>query len=176
LTHYQVHLFDIDVPGGIRFMESETLSSGHEITTFDFVNGESPTITIGLGICYDIRFAEMAMIMTRQRGAQILIYPSAFNMTTGPLHWELLARARAVDNQVFCVLCSPARDTSASYTAYGHSLIVDPWGKIVLELDESADFRACNLDLTRLAVRDAIPILKQRREDLYKLIEVGGKY
>jgi predicted amidohydrolase len=92
-----VHLFDIDIPGKITFRESEVLSAGNELTLVD-----TPFGKIGVAICYDVRFPELAMIAAR-KGAFLLLYPGAFNMTTGPLHWELLARARAVDNQV-CLL------------------------------------------------------------------------
>jgi omega-amidase len=120
-THRKVHLFDIDVPGKIRFQESEVLSPGDKITTFDTEFGK-----LGLGICYDIRFPELTKIAVDQ-GCVAMIFPSAFNLTTGPLHWELLARARAVDNQVYVAVCSPARNLEASYHAWGHSTVVDPW-------------------------------------------------
>lgn len=93
--HRKMHLFDMDVPGGMSFHESDTLSSGKKTTTVD-LEGYGQ---IGLGVCYDTRFAELSTIAARQ-GAFALVYPSAFNTTTGPLHWELLGRARAVDNQV----------------------------------------------------------------------------
>ncbi|AED91753.1 Nitrilase/cyanide hydratase and apolipoprotein N-acyltransferase family protein [Arabidopsis thaliana] len=92
--HRKIHLFDIDIPGKITFMESKTLTAGETPTIVDTDVGR-----IGIGICYDIRFQELAMIYAA-RGAHLLCYPGAFNMTTGPLHWELLQRARATDNQV----------------------------------------------------------------------------
>jgi omega-amidase len=92
--HRKVHLFDIDVPGRVTFKESDSLTGGDSVTVVD-----TPWGGLGVGICYDIRFPELAGIM-RQRGANLIIYPGAFNMTTGPAHWELLQRARAVDNQV----------------------------------------------------------------------------
>ncbi|KAK8465427.1 hypothetical protein PHAVU_009G081000 [Phaseolus vulgaris] len=92
--HRKIHLFDIDIPGKITFIESKTLTAGETPTIVDTEVGR-----IGIGICYDIRFPELAMIYAA-RGAHLLCYPGAFNMTTGPLHWELLQRARATDNQV----------------------------------------------------------------------------
>lgn len=124
--HRKMHLFDIDIPGGIRFKESEVLSAGNSFTTFQV----DEHFKIGLGICYDIRFEEMARIY-RDMGCNVLVYPGAFNMTTGPMHWELLQRGRAVDSQCFVATASPARDTTADYVAYGHSMVVDPWGKVV---------------------------------------------
>ena len=81
-------------------------------------------------------------------GCRILVYPSAFNMTTGPLHWEILAKGRAVDTQAFVVLCSPARDVNGSYVAYGHSIVVNPWGKVIGELDEKEDVLIADVDLS----------------------------
>uniref|UniRef100_A0A9J7XFD2 omega-amidase n=1 Tax=Cyprinus carpio carpio TaxID=630221 RepID=A0A9J7XFD2_CYPCA len=125
VKHRKIHLFDIDVPGKIRFQESETLSPGNSLSMF-----ETPFCKVGVGICYDIRFAELAQIYAK-KGCQLLVYPGAFNMTTGPAHWELLQRGRAVDNQVYVAAASPARDESASYVAWGHSSVVNPWGEVI---------------------------------------------
>ena len=110
--HRKTHLFDIDVAGGQRFMESETLTPGSDITTF-----ETPWGTMGLCICFDFRFEELARLMTL-RGAKVLFVPAAFNMTTGPAHWELLFRQRAVDNQVLPSAPRP-RATRARPTTHG---------------------------------------------------------
>ncbi|THH20930.1 hypothetical protein EW146_g499 [Bondarzewia mesenterica] len=148
-THRKVHLFDIDIPGKITFKESETLTGGKTMNHFDtgipasssmppflsFTDAESEFARIGLGICYDVRFPELAMTAAR-KGCQVLIYPGAFNMTTGPLHWELLQRSRAIDNQVFFSMCSPARDLSAGYHAWGHSMVVDPLGAKLAEAED----------------------------------------
>ncbi|XP_021890712.1 omega-amidase, chloroplastic isoform X3 [Carica papaya] len=123
--HRKIHLFDIDIPGKITFMESKTLTAGETPTVVDTDVGR-----IGVGICYDIRFQELAMIYAA-RGAHLLCYPGAFNMTTGPLHWELLQRARAADNQLYVATCSPARDPSAGYIAWGHSTLVGPFFKYI---------------------------------------------
>merc|ERR1711934_861995 len=116
--HRKVHLFDIDIPGKITFKESETLTGGSALTTFD-----TPWGKVGVGICYDIRFPELALLM-RQQGCKLLVYPGAFNQTTGPAHWELLQRARAVDNQVYVAGVSQARIHNAGYQAWGHSTVV----------------------------------------------------
>ncbi|CAO3695309.1 unnamed protein product [Rhizopus microsporus] len=141
--HRKVHLFDIDVPGKITFKESETLSPGSWLTSVDTKYGK-----LGLGICYDIRFPEMAMIAAR-KGCLAMIYPGAFNMTTGPLHWELLQRARAVDNQIYVATCAPARDLDADYHSWGHSTVVDPRGTVIATCEEKetivyADIGKCN--------------------------------
>jgi len=164
--HSKVHLFDIDVPGGITFRESDALTAGSNLDQSTFDLGEAK---VGLAICYDLRFPELAHYYMA-KGCTILIYPGAFNMTTGPVHWQLLARARAVDNQCFVALCSPARDTNASYVAYGHSLVVDPWGIVLDEADENEQILYADIELNRVAeVRRNIPIRQQKRADLYNV-------
>ncbi|XP_030081562.1 omega-amidase NIT2-like [Drosophila hydei] len=160
--HRKMHLFDIDIKGGIRFMESEMMSAGNDFTIIN-VDGHK----IGIGICYDIRFEEMARLY-RNNGCEMIIYPAAFNMTTGPLHWELLQRARANDNQLFVVTASLARDHSAEYVSYGHSMIVDPWAKVQKTADEHEQILVDDIDFSLVEqVRQQIPVFSQRRLDLY---------
>ena len=126
-------------------------------------------LIMGLCICFDFRFEELARLMTL-RGARVLFVPAAFNMTTGPAHWKLLFRQRAVDNQLFTVGTSPARDTAASYTAYGHSIVCDPWGTVLRQCGAGEEIAVTELDLERLdAVRRQLPLLSARRTDLYRL-------
>ena len=114
-----------------------------------------------------MRFPEMAMIAAR-RGCKLMIYPGAFNMTTGPLHWELLQRARALDNQMFVATCSPARDTDAEYVAWGHSSVVDPMGVVVATCDEGERVVYWDVDYEQVDnARASIPVQTQRRFDLY---------
>ncbi|KAJ5391196.1 Hydrolase [Penicillium cosmopolitanum] len=168
-THRKTHLFDIDIPGKITFKESEVLSPGNQLTVIDLPEYGK----IGLSICYDIRFPESAMIAAR-KGAFLLVYPGAFNTTTGPLHWSLLGRARAVDNQTYVALCSPSRDLDASYHAYGHSLISDPSAKILTEAEEKETIIYADLDNdTIVNTRKGIPIYTQRRFDVYP--DVSGE-
>ncbi|KDQ33680.1 hypothetical protein PLEOSDRAFT_1073871 [Pleurotus ostreatus PC15] len=160
--HRKVHLFDIDIPGKITFKESETLTGGKSMNFFD-----TEFARIGLGICYDVRFPELAMIAAR-RGCHVLVYPGAFNLTTGPLHWELLQRGRAVDNQVFFSMCSPARDLTAGYHAWGHSMVVDPMGLILSEAGEDETIIYADIDPeTFKTARAGIPVTTQRRFDVY---------
>ena len=162
--HRKVHLFDIDVPGGQRFMESDTFTPGDRVTLL-----ETPYGKIGVAICFDIRFVEQFRIMALE-GAKAIFVPGAFNMTTGPAHWQISFRMRAVDNQCFVCGCAPARDMTASYHSYGHSLVCDPWGNVLRELDEKPGVLIQEVDL-RYAdeIRNQIPILKNRRTDLYRL-------
>ncbi len=161
--HRKIHLFDINIPGKITFKESDTL-----------LPGEKPTIVkinkikIGVGICYDIRFPELSRIMTLQ-GAQILAFPGAFNMVTGPAHWKTLIRARAIDNQVFVVAVSPARNMQTEYIAYGHSMIADPWGSIIYEAGSDETIKTVEIDLSQIKkIRERLPVLENRRPKLYK--------
>ncbi|XP_013922522.1 PREDICTED: omega-amidase NIT2 [Thamnophis sirtalis] len=158
----KIHLFDIDVPGKIRFQESETLSPGDKFSVF-----ETPYCKIGIGICYDIRFPELAQIYT-QKGCKLLVYPGAFNLTTGPAHWELLQRGRAVDNQVYVATASPARDETGSYVAWGHSTVVNPWGEVIAKAGTEETIVYAEIDLKKAEeIREQIPILSQKRSDLY---------
>lgn len=163
--HRKMHLFDIDVKDKITFKESDVLTAGDEFTIADTEFGK-----IGIGICYDVRFVELARIMV-ENGAMILFYPGAFNMTTGPAHWELLFRARALDNQVFCVGVAPALNTDASYHSYGHSIVTNPWGEVISQADENENLIICEIDLSEIKkIREEIPLLKNKRNDLYEVI------
>ena len=167
--HRKMHLFDIDVKGGQRFFESDTLSPGNSMTVFD-----TPFCTMGLCICYDFRFPELARLMV-DAGAKVILVPAAFNMTTGPAHWELLFRSRAVDNQVYTVGTAPARDLSASYHSWGHSIVCSPWGEVLMQMDETEAVAITTLDLDRLeAVREQLPLLSQRRTDIYRVEQIPG--
>lgn len=160
--HRKVHLFDIDIPNGQRFMESDTISPGDSFTVFDTEFGK-----IGLAICFDIRFAEQFRIMA-QRGAEMVFVPAAFNMTTGPAHWELSFRMRAVDNQYWMLGCAPARDENGSYVSYANSIVTDPWGEVRARLGAKPDVLIAEIDTDLSAkVRNRIPIMKNRRTDLY---------
>lgn len=164
--HRKMHLFDIDVKGKISFRESDVLTAGNNITVVDTEFGK-----IGIGICYDIRFPELARLMTL-KGASILFYPGAFNMTTGPAHWELLFRSRALDNQVYCIGVAPALNMNASYHSFGHSIITNPWGEIIAEASEKEELIISEINLNEIKkIREELPLLKNKREDIYEIIE-----
>jgi omega-amidase len=171
-THRKVHLFDIDIPGKIKFRESDVLSPGNKISILDLPEYGK----IAIAICYDIRFPELATIAAR-KGAFLLLYPGAFNLTTGALHWELQARARAMDNQVFVGLCSPARDMEAEYHAWGHSMVVDPNAEVLEQLEEKEGIVLQELKAGRIEeVRKGIPLYTQRRFDVYPDVSEGGRF
>eukprot|EP01060_Flectonema_neradi_P037962 TRINITY_DN781_c0_g2_i1.p1 TRINITY_DN781_c0_g2~~TRINITY_DN781_c0_g2_i1.p1 ORF type:complete len:276 (+),score=45.47 TRINITY_DN781_c0_g2_i1:64-891(+) len=159
----KMHLFKINTPE-FTFDESETLTGGSSLCTF-----ELPEVKVGLGICFDARYPQMAQMYT-QLGTGLLIYPGAFNILTGPDHWQLTARARAVDSQQFVVFCSPSRLPDSDYVAYGHSLVVDPWGNVLVEAEEGADVIFADLDLSLVQkTRSKLPIQSGTRTDIYRV-------
>ena len=162
--HRKVHLFDIDIKGGQTFKESDTLTAGDSDTVFDTEFGK-----IGVMLCFDIRFPELSRMMVND-GAKVIFVPAAFNMTTGPAHWELSFRTRALDNQIYMVGCAPARDVSAGYISWGHTIVTDPWGRVIDMLDEKKGILLAELDMDyEEQVREELPLLKSRRKDMYKL-------
>lgn len=162
--HRKVHLFDIDVKGGQTFKESDTLTAGDSDTVFDTEFGK-----IGVMLCFDIRFPELSRMMVND-GAKVIFVPAAFNMTTGPAHWELSFRTRALDNQIYMVGCAPAHDVSAGYISWGHSIVTDPWGRVTGMLDENEGILLAELDMDyEEQVREELPLLKSRRKDIYQL-------
>ena len=170
--HRKVHMFDIDIPGKITFKESDVLSPGNKITVANLPEYGN----IAIGICYDIRFPELATIASRPpHNAFLLCYPGAFNLTTGPLHWSLQARARAMDNQTYVALCSPARDMQADYKAWGHSMVVGPDAGVMGEAGEGEEIVCVELGGEKIEeVRKGIPLEGQRRWDVYPDVSKGG--
>lgn len=165
--HRKVHLFDISVEGGQKFKESDTLTAGNQVTVFETEFG-----TMGICICYDFRFPELSRLMV-DKGAKIILVPGAFNMTTGPAHWEILFRTRALDNQVFVIGTAPARDEASGYISWGHSMVVGPWGNIIEQMEAKEGYIINVLDLSQVdKVRTELPLLAHRRKDIYNLVEL----
>lgn len=145
----KMHLFDISINGGLHFRESDTLTAGNDVCVFD-----TPFGRCGLMICYDIRFPEYAQRIAKA-GAEVLFIPAWFNWTTGPAHWELLFRARAMDNQMFTVGVASALDSADSTHSYGHSIVVSPWGEVLAQMDAQPGLRLVSLDMTQPAALHA---------------------
>lgn len=163
-VHRKLHLFDVALSAGVSFRESATLSPGTRMTLVRL-----GPLTAGIGICYDLRFPEYARLLA-VGGADLLIYPGAFNQVTGPAHWELLLRTRAVDNQLFVAGVSPAPRAGMTYQAYGHSMLTDPWGRVLAEAGEDEEIVLATIDLDVLCrIRRELPLLEHRRNDLYQL-------
>ncbi|MDW7672105.1 MAG: carbon-nitrogen hydrolase family protein, partial [Bacillota bacterium] len=162
--HRKMHLFDVDIPGGVSFQESSIVSPGNQITVFDTAYGR-----MGVAICYDMRFPELMRLMVLE-GAEMIVVPAAFNTTTGPAHWHETIKMRAVDNQVYFAAASPARNMDSTYHAYGFSTIVDPWGTVLASTDETESIITAHIEPARQEeVRQQLPLLKHRREDVYQL-------
>ena len=165
--HRKVHLFDIYAHGQQVFKESDTLSAGDTFEVFDTEFGK-----MAVNICFDIRFPESSRIPAL-KGARIIMNPGAFNMTTGPAHWEIGFRQRAIENQVFMIGTAPSRDLEAGYIAWGHSIITDPWGKVIVQLDEGEGVAIAELNLNEIdRIRAKLPLMSARRTDLYTLEEI----
>lgn len=163
--HRKMHLFDVDLPG-MSFKESNTFSPGDEICVFDTEYGK-----MGLAVCFDLRFPELFRAMAK-RGANIIFLPAQFNMTTGPAHWEMQIRCRAVDNELFIVGAAAARREGFSYECWGHSLIADPYGTVLAGCDEKEQIIYAEADLGRIAqVRAQLPTFLHLRSDIYKVAE-----
>lgn len=164
--HRKIHLFDVDIEDGIRFVESEALMAGNEITVFNTEFGK-----VGVAICFDMRFPELIRLMALQ-GAEIIIVPAAFNTITGPAHWHETIKMRAIDNQVFFVAASPARNEESTYHAYGYSTVCDPWGTVLKSGKEKEAIISADIYPEKiLAIRQQLPLLKLRRHDLYEVVK-----
>ncbi|KAI7864500.1 carbon-nitrogen hydrolase [Spinellus fusiger] len=164
-SYRKVHLFDVDIHHGPRLMESETTQKGSELGAVL----PTPLGNVGLQICYDLRFAEQS-IAQRQRGADILTFPSAFTVKTGAAHWEPLLRARAIETQTYVVAAAQVGQHNAKRTSYGHAMIVDPWGTVIAQCPEVSlpSIALASIDLDVLGrIRTEMPILHHRRHDLY---------
>ncbi|MEO7795740.1 MAG: carbon-nitrogen hydrolase family protein [Thermoanaerobaculia bacterium] len=159
-VYRKIHLFDVDVPDGVSFRESATVEPGSQVVTAEVEFG-----TVGLSICYDLRFGELYRALIAQ-GATLLTIPSAFTATTGKAHWEILVRARAIESQAFVLAPGQVGEhgDSGLRESHGHSLIVDPWGRILADVSEGVGIALAEIDLSEIPrVRNAIPIAAHRR-------------
>ena len=161
-AYRKIHMFDVEV-GGVSYRESENEQAGDEIVTASV--GE---VEIGLSVCYDLRFPELYRILA-VRGAQVLTVPSAFTAITGRAHWEVLLRARAIENQAFVLAPGQFGKAPPQYDSYGHSAIVDPWGIVLAIAPEQECFVAAELDFAEQErVREKLPALANRRPTAYR--------
>lgn len=162
-TYHKIHLFDVTLANGEKHHESERIVPGDEIVTVE-VDG----VTFGLSVCYDLRFPELYRSLAL-RGAQILLVPAAFTLHTGRDHWEVLLRARAIEN--FCYVVAPAQVGSypPDKRSFGRSMLVDPWGLVLAQAQDSPTIVMADIDLEQIArVRAQIPSLEHRRPQAYQ--------
>jgi predicted amidohydrolase len=163
-AYTKIHLFDVDV-GGFSYRESDGTAPGSELVT-----AELDGVTVGLTVCYDLRFPELYRALALDRGARILTIPSNFTLHTGMAHWEVLLRARAIENQAF-VLATGQHGTPGGLDkpSYGHSMIVDPWGTILAQAPDGDGIIVADLDLgAQASIRERLPALLHIRPDLYR--------
>ncbi len=158
-VYRKVHLFDVDIPGGLTIFESDKVIPGNDLSITEIGN-----FKVGLSICYDLRFGEMYRKLV-ESGCNVLIVPSAFTNHTGVAHWHALLRARAIENQ--CWVLAPAQtgihDTEGKRHSYGHSLIIDPWGTIIQDAGTEEGYIIADIDAQKVTdVRQSIPVSHHR--------------
>lgn len=158
-TYRKIHLYDVEIPGRVSYLESATVAPGDEPVVVD-VEG----LSVGLSICYDLRFPELYRRLVTEGEAQLLVVPAAFMMHTGRDHWEVLLRARAIENQCFVAAAGQTGDHDPGRTCYGRSMVVDPWGTVLGQVPDGPGIAVVDLDLDRLrTVRTELPSLANRR-------------
>ena len=161
-VYRKIHMFDVDA-GGVSYRESEHERPGSEAVTAPL--GE---LTLGMTVCYDLRFPELFRILALQ-GARIVAVPSAFTLATGRDHWEVLLRARAIEDQVFVVAPNQTGEAPPHYSSFGRSMIVDPWGVVLATAPDGEGFIAAELDLAAQdRIRESLPSLANRQPATYR--------
>jgi predicted amidohydrolase len=154
----KVHLFDVDLDGGESYRESDSIKAGDKAVLVD-----TPFGRLGLSICYDIRFPQLYRTLAKA-GAEILFIPAAFTRTTGQAHWHTLVQARAIESGAYVVAPCQCGDANGELKRYGHSLIVDPWGKVLADGGEEPGIASADIDLDMVsAARQKIPALTHDR-------------
>ncbi|XP_053551575.1 deaminated glutathione amidase isoform X1 [Bombina bombina] len=162
-VYRKTHLFDVDLQGKVSLKESDFTIPGEGLVR----PVSTPAGKVGLGVCYDLRFPEMSLALV-QEGTQLLTYPSAFTVTTGLAHWEVLLRARAVENQCYVVAAAQTGSHNQRRTSYGHAMVVDPWGLVTAQCQEGEGLCYAEINLPYLnRIRQEMPVQCHRRTDLY---------
>jgi deaminated glutathione amidase len=162
-VYRKIHMFDVEV-GGQVYRESDSEEPGAEIVLSETADG----LPLGLTVCYDLRFPELFRILA-VRGARIIVLPSAFTKVTGQAHWEILVRARAIENQAFMLAADQIGPHAEGKESFGGSLIVDPWGEVLARAPDEECFIAADLDLSRQdEVREKLPSLANRVASAYR--------
>jgi deaminated glutathione amidase len=160
-VYRKIHMFDVDV-GGVAYRESEHEAPGDEIVVAD-----AGGVEVGMSVCYDLRFPELYRILA-VRGARVIVVPSAFTLHTGKDHWEVLLRARAIENSAFVVAPNQVGEAPPHYHSYGRSAIVDPWGVPLATAPDGETFVAAELDFElQDRIRESLPALANRRPEAY---------
>jgi len=159
----KVHLFDVEIAGNVSAKESATIAPGCEIITAE-IEGH----TVGLSICYDLRFPELYRALAL-KGAEILFVPAAFTLFTGKDHWEVLLRARAIENQCFVVAAGQIGKHEPNAACYGRSMVIDPWGTVLATAPDTVGMALADIDFGQLRrIREQVPSLANRRPGVYE--------
>ncbi|WP_067497100.1 carbon-nitrogen hydrolase family protein [Actinoplanes sp. TFC3] len=157
-TYRKIHLYDVEIPNRVSYQESRTVAPGTETVIADVAD-----VPTGLSICYDLRFPELYRRLAAG-GAKVLVVPAAFMMHTGRDHWEVLLRARAIENQCYVVAAGQIGDHEPGRTCFGRSMIIDPWGTVLAQAPDTVGVVTAELDLLRLEeIRQTVPSLAHRR-------------
>jgi len=165
-VYRKIHLFDV-VSGDVAYEESRDVAPGEELVTADVAVPGAAALRLGLTICYDLRFPELYRALAL-RGAAVLCVPAAFTAHTGAAHWDVLVRARAVENTCFVLAPDQVGEHLPGRSCHGQSCIVDPWGAVLARVDDGVGVCVADIDLARLAeVRTQVPSLANRRPDVY---------
>jgi deaminated glutathione amidase len=159
-VHYdKIHMFDVDLPNGERYRESERFNAGEAAVTT-----ETPWGTLGMTICYDVRFPHLYRTLAHG-GAQILTVPAAFTKVTGEAHWHVLLRARAIETGSFVIAAAQCGEHPGKRLTYGHSVIIDPWGKVMADAGEEPGFIVADIDMAHVeSARSMVPSLQHDRD------------
>jgi predicted amidohydrolase len=158
-TYRKIHMYDVEIPGRVSYQESESVVPGEQ-TVVTEIDG----VRTGLSICYDLRFPELYRQLAVQGAAEVFVVPAAFMMHTGRDHWEVLLRARAIENQCYVLAAGQIGDHDPGRTCFGRSMIIDPWGTVVAQAPDTVGITVADLDLPRLAqIRRDLPSLANRR-------------
>jgi deaminated glutathione amidase len=159
-AYRKIHLFDVDLPGGPKYQESQFILPGREVVAAPL---PGTLFTAGLALCYDLRFPELFRALV-EKGADLIFLPAAFTLATGRDHWEVLIRARAIENQAYVVAPAQLGQHSKGRRSYGRSLIVDPWGVILAQAPDAEGVIVAELDHARLSrLRREMPCLRHRQ-------------
>jgi len=157
-AYRKIHMYDVEIPGRVSYQESRTVAPGDDVVT-----AAVDDLTVGLSICYDLRFPELYRRLA-QLGAKVLVVPAAFMLHTGRDHWEVLLRARAIENQCYVLAAGQIGDHEPKRTCFGRSMVIDPWGTVLAQAPDEVAVAVADIDLARLdRIRLELPSLANRR-------------
>jgi deaminated glutathione amidase len=170
-AYRKMHLFDVEIPGRVSQRESRTLAPGDRLSVVD-IDG----VRVGLSICYDLRFPELYRLLAVSGGAQVLLVPAAFTLYTGRDHWEVLLRARAIENQCYVVAAGQIGQHEPGQACFGRSMVIDPWGTVLAQAPDRVGVTFADLDLEALEkIRVELPSLANRQLPIAGAVQATKK-